>query len=223
MLNPNNFIANSDYPFDMVAKVMEGSFTGIGSGTVSGSEYLVPHDLPFTPLVSGYWSDREDFETAYPIGYNVRPNVHDGSTAYGIFALSADSKNIVLQRTDQSGGITYFYRVYCLAPGYLADSIKPPSLLGFGNNIFNSDLAYLKIAKEGEIIVDAEATSSTIEIEHNLGYIPFVRLWASYPRTMDKLRMCGSGVLGARITPEKVLIGSYDLGKIIYRIYADEA
>lgn len=234
MPNPNNFITDSDYKLDMVAKVISGSFTfKVEYGTNNGF-YKVAHGLGFTPLVSGFWSLNANFEPAYSFGYTYyNPRDTVGTDTFGIYSVGADSQYIWLQPINDVANKTYYFKIYCLVPSYLTTRIANPSLGGFKNFIFNSDLAYLKLFKDGQINLPSrqgQSTGTSVSVAHNLGYLPFVRSWVNTPNhayapNVYWLNNANSGVESAVTNTEVRFINpAYAMAhNIIYRIYADEA
>ena len=232
MPNPNSFIANSDYPFDMVAKTVSGSCVrGQPHGqSVSIEDYaLIPHQLNFLPLVSGVWSLDPDFATSYPLGYLVTID----NQLYGIQQVLANDTNVALLPMGVIG-TEYYYKVYCLVPGTLDTQIYTPALGGFKNFTFNSDLAYMKIFKEE--ILTFTTQKSTVTVEHNLGFVPFVRYWEEVPilksgSSLDYITgYVGKDFYGdaVKVDEQKIEITHYNNyasqgeEKFYYRIYADE-
>lgn len=233
-MNPNNFILDSDYRLDMVAKVISGNFTfKIEYGTNDGF-YKIAHGLSFTPLVSGFWSLDQNFEPAYAFGYDYY-DVYDetGTNTFGIWSVGADDQYIWFQPINDVAYKTYYFKVYCLIPSYLTDEIPNPNLSGFKNYIFNSDLDYLKLAFDGQINIPSavgQQTGNTVTVSHNLGYLPFVRSWWNNPNHAYAPKVYWLNNSRASITnvvdPNTVKFSNYSYGpaaNVIYRIYADEA
>lgn len=234
MPNPNNFITDSDYKLDMVAKVISGSFTfKLEYGTNNGF-YKVAHGLGFTPLVSGFWSLDPNFAPAYAFGYDYYDmNDETGANTFGIWSVGADDQYIWFQPINDVAYKTYYFKVYCLIPSYLTNKIANPSLGGFKNYIFNSDLAYLKLAFDGQVYIPSAAgqqTGNTVTVSHNLGYLPFVRSWWNNPTHayapgvywLNNSRASIANVVDSNT----VKFSNFGYGSainVIYRIYADEA
>lgn len=231
MPNPNNFITDSDYKLDIVAKVISGSFTFRVDYDTNNGFYKIAHGLGFTPLMSGFWSLSSNFQPAYAFGYDhYNPEDDTGADSFGIWAIGADSQYIWFQPINEVANKTYYFKAYCLVPSYLTNRIADPALGGFKNFIFNSDLAYLKLYKDGQIDIPSsqgQPSGNSITVTHNLGYLPFVRSWSSAPSHPGVywLNNAHSAINNA-VSVNDVVFSNYGYSgavNVAYRIYADEA
>lgn len=239
MSEPNNFITNSDYDIDMVAKIISGSFKYEGDPNSAYNpikNQIIKHNLNFTPLVSGFWSINPNFSPAYPFGYVNR--LLNGSIVFGIYGIGANSENIYI-RADASKS-TYYYKIYCLVQNELTSKVAPAELSNFKKFIFNSDLNYLKIAKCGIVNLPAYGTDprtgtdpgtrAWTHINHNLGYVPFTKFWYCQRGTgfsLDNIFWINSAYpVEAKLDQNRLSLVNNDYtgtADVIYRIYTDEA
>lgn len=229
MSNLSLFMLNSGYKLDMIAKVLSGNFS-FRLDEYNQGYYKIPHDLGFTPLVSGFWGVNSSLTPAYAFGYEYRnPEDVSGVDTFGIWSVGADNTYIWFRPINQVATKTYHYKIYCLVPSNLDSQVPSPNLSGFNKLIFNSDMNYLKLFKDGEIEIPSAANQSagnTITIAHNLGYLPFVRSWnCPQPGNVFWLNNARSFVKSS-VDSQTVKFsnsGYAPAEKVIYRIYADEA
>ena len=104
MQNANNFIANSDYPFDMIAYYKQYTLTSDGS---NDQTIQFAHGLPFTPLLFGTRNDKED-------GSGIGGQFNDNSGFY----VSADSQYVYIRRhtLNTASGKKFYFKIYGFAP-----------------------------------------------------------------------------------------------------------
>lgn len=232
MPNANNFITSSDFNLDIVAKIISGNFSFIiDYNSADGGFYKIAHGLNFTPLVSGFWSMNQNFQPAYSFGCEYfNPNDETGAADFGILAIGADRQYIWFQPTNQNAYKTYYFKVYCLVPNYLESNIGMPNLNNFKKFIFNSDFSYLKLKNDGIITIPSaehQETGNTITVNHNLGYLPFVRSWSNTPSVSGVYWLNNAHTFMKNIIDNNtVKFSNSKYSKamnVIYRIYADEA
>lgn len=217
MADPRKFLLNSDYPTPAFVAKWEGSIN------VSAYDYAdtsFAHNLPFLPLVVGQWSLNANFEPAYDIGsqngyfFGVNFNQVAGSNSTDIkFALNNG------YGTDQ----TYYYRLFAFAPSDYNGDV--PAIEDSTNYRMNSDFNQPKLFAYGS----DNLTGADYVFNHNLGYIPQVRVWI-YDDLNDLVSPVanthyqdGSYTRGTLVnTSTMTFKGSNNGERIYYHVYADE-
>lgn len=116
MQNIQNFIATSDYPFDMITYYATYTLTDDGNNTQT---IQFAHNLPYTPLLFGTWGDKEDFS-----GYT-------GALApAGMFfslTAAADSQYVYITKYayNPTSGDKFYLKIYGFAPLSWTGDCKP--------------------------------------------------------------------------------------------------
>lgn len=232
MADARKFLYDSDYPMPYLVYFQPCNYT------VGGSEYYktisFAHGLPFTPLLLGQWSTTAggDFSVSYDLAIEV-PRFSGGQPLVAKVA-GADSTNIYLDMTNNTGSdLTFYYRLAAFAPPEFNGAVEEVNDATLYQ--FNSDFNYLKIYKTGSEIV---AVGNTADIMHDLGYIPQTRTWREeqiYVNGSNRTIICPmntsvtpSGFLGVKVSDLNLTLGNTTGGstqgdvKFYYHIYADE-
>lgn len=220
--DPRNFQFSSDYPMPYFIYKTEQSVTvpSIGTNTV-----IVPHGLPFVPLIVGQWSPNQDF--------SVTHDITNSSSVDSVFVWCfADATNIYIRQfngLNQSS--TVYVRIYAYPTPEYNGELQPLSDETAFN--FDSDYTYLGVYKAGYI----DSDNQEHVIQHNLGYTPQCKIWCGGTYQIDgsssfvkAIGPSSSYVDYERNLPNYVVdennltIGmTYETdGKIYYHIYTNE-
>lgn len=240
MANLNNFRFNTDYPQDMICFFYEGMPNWEFGGHVA--QAYLNNNLGFNPLIFGVWCETADFSspkqlnTISPLDYSTGLPVQDD-----IFVECSEWGNdrvIRLLLTAASGTAQPVYvRVY----GFVPTDISPDVLSTSSNAnkiIFNSDYTYRKLLMAG---VQNITSSSSVVINHNLGYRPQVMAWGENINTQYQnkalFNVAASELASNNTAEHKITVNNSSLifsfknivttstssWRVHYRIYADEA
>ena len=138
------------------------------TGTYYGGDGCVKiaHNLPFVPLVVGYWSSQSDFSNSHDISY--------GSAAQesgAAMTVLADS-NYLYVNTSAESQVMFHFRIYAYAPNDYSGEVTP--ITDESTFHFSTDYVYLKVAQEGRVSPNGAVK---IDIPINLGYLPIYRVW----------------------------------------------
>lgn len=170
MADARRFLYNSDYPTPTFVWSYEGTFQN-PSG-VYDKDFVVPHGLPFTPLIVGYYTADTYPDTIWTLGM-----VDRDSDLYPI-VVSADSSNIHIHIGDV-GDVKSKVTLHLagLLPADYEGDVSP--FEDTTNFRFNSDFRYPKLYMAGftPIPVSDDGTTETVTVRHGLGYVPKVRVW----------------------------------------------
>lgn len=226
MVNPNDFLLNTDYEMDKVIFVKEGKMD-------SPDTVRIHNDLPFRPLLFGLCSFNSDFSIPKPSPYRQDPEFIGSPTPfirYNIsFNIYVEGDDIVITYQNRNNSTTpIYYRIYGFEPSDRNEKLAPTK-----NNTkqftINTDRNYRKLYKKGHIDIGQSTT-----IKHELGYIPQVMLWYDLPAfsggyTTNNFSLSDETLNQIYVTKKEIKItypaqqGSmYDGAKIYYRIYYDE-
>ena len=141
MENPNNFLVNTDYPFDMIVYFKECELTSTGS---TAQTVTIPHSLGFVPLLFGVWSSSQDYSEVYPL-------VDDGYFN-GIY-VESDENNIYVQQrpmSSSSAGHKYYLKIYGFAPISWTGDCEPTAQTS-SQLLLDTDTGYSPLLAAGEI------------------------------------------------------------------------
>ena len=141
MSRVDSFIANSDYPFDMITYYTPYTLTSNGNNSQT---VQFKHNLPYTPLLFGTWNTKEDY-TGYS-GELAPAGMFMSITA------SADSQYVYLTRYNYSptSGEKFYIRLYGFAPTSWTGDCKPTAQSS-GALLLNTDKEYAPLLAEGYI------------------------------------------------------------------------
>lgn len=157
----DDFIVNSDYPMDIVVFSAEGTVPANGSTSIS-------HNLGFAPLPFGVWSGDNGTSWQPITAYNI-----SGGT---LVEMKATSSAIIIS-TSLATSVVQF-RIFCLQPASVTAETTPPNVV-FSNYVLNSDFNYSKLV--ASTVWEVSEASQRVLVQHNLGYIPEVMVWAETP------------------------------------------
>lgn len=217
MQDPRNFQFSSDYPmaYFVYNSVNEITVPAMSGGSVSSKTITIPHNLPFTPMLVGYWSDDANFTSTNDL------NVEMYGSDYKELQAGADDTNIYITgRNGKTSSIKLYVKLWAYMPPDANGDAQP--VFDDSNYMFNSDETMLEIAKQGVIEYGDDPN-----IYHNLGYVPYCRVWTkSYqdghlvitPYITTNYRGQGYGVV---VDDEKLYLGDTIYGKY-YHIYTAE-
>lgn len=130
MQYPTHFIANSDYPFDMIIYYKYVEFT---KGT---SPTSFAHNLGFTPLLFGSYSDTEDFE--------VTRSLCDDRVK-----IESDENNVYID-AGGSAGTKKYLKIYGFAPISWTGECKPTAQSNTAL-LFDTDNEYSPLLAAGAV------------------------------------------------------------------------
>lgn len=207
-----NLSMTSDYPMDKIVFFWEGEVTFTSSITTPAA--FIPHNLPFAPLVFGVFTE-DNWATTY-----TEPCYEPW------VVLLSHNNNIEVRAYKAGGGGKVKIRMFGFEPS--GDSILPPTSTQASAFVLNSDYGYLKLYAAGSVITDDGGNAS---ISHNLGFVPIVMGWISYPDGIQRWEqsrgIAGGSKQGIEISDTKMMFhndGTVDPGSVFYyRIYANEA
>lgn len=177
---PNRFLFSSDYPTPYLILDKTISFTAKkASGGVWGqTKYKVKHNLPFIPMLLGYWSTSSNYVPSYDISTR---NVEFSSTALQGFYhfkytadFSADDTYIYVDVDNYTNSDVIVYaKLTGLAPFDYNGNL--PIVQDKSDFNLNTDFNYKKIYQQGK--VDIAASNFKVTVNHNLGYVPQCKAW----------------------------------------------
>lgn len=214
--DPRNFKFSSDYPMAYFIYKSEQEITvPASSGSVVGrAEITVPHNLPCIPMLVGYWSVNSDFSSTNDL------NTFLYGDDYKEISVVADEQNIYIRGGNAtSSQIKLYVRLWAYAPPDFNGHLDP--VFDDSNYLFNSDNTMLEIYKSGI------TTRNDRTVYHNLGYVPYCRIWANAtigdhygiaPVFTTVYRGSGNAYM---VDSEKLETGVYT-GKEYYHIYTSE-
>lgn len=218
--DPRNFVYSSDYPmayfvFDKVLQVTVPAVTG---GAIVENTITVPHGLDFIPMPVGYYSDYADFRNTNDIGTEMY-----GGDYREVIVVADDTNFYVTGRNGKNSAITLHVHLWAYMPPDANG--HAPAVSDSTNYYFNTDYPYLEIFLQG---VAPYTGSSLITINHNLGYVPYCKLWAGTTRngkpaitTWYTSNWQGDNY-GGVVDAEKMTIEPIYNGKLYYHIYTAE-
>lgn len=207
----NDFLLNSDYPIEKIVGSVTGSFTRTNANYLTSE--VVSHGLSYAPLYIMQWSTSPDFIPAY-----TEQLIGDGATP--LLEAQTNSTSVILSGYVPSGSVTFYYQVLFFMPPDVNVAAIPTESL-YDDFVLNTDYNYPKIFQEGK-------STSTITINHNLGYYPLAEYWLH--RTSDDVLRhfvasetdAGNegGVIVTTTSATFTLFSGYDY--LYYKVYGDE-
>lgn len=234
MVNPNDFLLNTDYEMDKIVLVKEGKIELPSPTDPLGPAYIetFPHNLQFRPLVFGFCSYNKDFSVSSPTPYyegteytgTPQSPIISNKVSLNIYVEGSDI--VISYRNANNPPKPIYYRIYAFEP--TTENAKVPPTKKFAQLFtLNTDRNYRKIYKQGVVPIGTAKT-----IEHNFGYVPQVMAWYDYPNfngRIDNNFSLNDTNPSIYVTDKKVEITFptypsplYDDAKIHYRIYCDE-
>lgn len=158
----SNYIVHSDYPMDEIVWTSEGMAS---SSSMSGTDTVITHGLPFAPLVFGQFS--LDGSTWYPM------NMEGFYTIKMTVSLFSDKQNVRINVITNRGAVTIRYRLWAFAAA--GEQHKLPRIASANQFRFNTGYNYSKLVKAG--VWNVVEGNEQVIYAHNLGYIPSVMAW----------------------------------------------
>lgn len=216
-----SMILNTDYPIDKIIFLESGSTTVAATGT---SDTYYNHGLPDLPLLKGTWSLTSDFTVSYDMGNPLYADTDDVIVS----CHSTSTQYRVIINNNSASSKTVYWRIYGVTDEDTTSEYEATSSTA-DDFIFNTDYNYTKLYMTG----DADISSATVNVSHNLGYRPQVDVWyeaASIPGEYLHWSLGFSDDLGlyntVRITTTTLdfVKGTFpgQPTKYKYRIYLDE-
>lgn len=215
-----NFLLHSDYPMDKIIFMASGSVTVSAGGS---DDNYTNHGLPVLPLLKGIWSYTSNFSNSYDMGQplysdnDVSVFVQSNSTQYRVYAFN-----------NGSSSATVYWRIFGVM------DTNDTSTLDFTSSTadsfsLNTDYNYTKLYLTG----DANISSSSVNIDHDLGYKPQTDVWfesagipGQYQTQYLGISNDGGVYNSVRITNSQLQFVKGSLAgqptKYKYRIYLDE-
>jgi hypothetical protein len=225
--NARFFKLTTDFPMDKVIYLHSGTYT-IPFPTM-GATIVIPHGLPFTPLVSGSWDFNSGFTTNYDYGTGSVPSSNPAQPFNVSLDIKANATNIVITPINVSGSsVTVYYRIFGLEPSDSQADI--PFTASSGTPfILNTDFNYTKLYLDG--IASGLTPSSTRNVNHNLGYPPQVMAWSrdssgyTSPISITYIQSGVTDSVSLSVGNNTITIrtGSFSsVNRVDYRLYIDE-
>lgn len=198
-----NLLADSHYKMPWIIWKAEYQ---VEVNSADWKDVSFPHNLPFTPLLIGQWSNDAGFRPAYDIGIQV-PDGHGGGQPRIASDVYADRTKIYVQATNNTNSkLNFYYRLMAYASNDYTGEVNP---VDYSSSFrYNSHYNYQKILLEG---------FGRGTVRHNLGYLPQARVWIAD-------RNAGTAWPGMATITENELIGPKDAeedAEFYYHIYGD--
>lgn len=209
MVNPRNFLLNSEYPMDKVVFMKSGDLM------VSGDfpdHVPIRHNLPFTPEIIWSYSTSPGFESSSSSGLLVY-----GSTSQIGLTVSSDSQFIHIEPFKIAAADRRLYwRAFGFMPPDAHEDSEVPETATESNRFYrDSGLNYLKLLKGGVV------GSGGGVVNYDLKYRPRVLVWEHLSGGRRRLLQVGDtnpAFQPVRVTETEVVFTG---GPWSYRIYAD--
>lgn len=212
-----HFLVTSDHPTPAIVWKYEGSIANIPG--IDMKSTTVTHNLGFTPLIMGLWSDNSGFNPAYDIS-NAYGNPDYSNGFLQLNECGTDTTTVHISGYNSSTSTkTLYFKLFAYAPPDYNGSV--PSVGDVTHFVLNSDNNTPKIIKEG--YVDLQSNQSTT-IAHNLGYTPQAKVWGIdyYGKTSEMDRFYNNTYnRGADVDSTNLTIRAFYTGRYYYHIYGD--
>ena len=160
-MSVENLSMTSDYPMDKIIYFHEGEYDF--SRSLITPAAIIPHGLPFAPLVFAVFS-LDNWQTTL-----TEPNESPNTICV------VDSTNINLYAYRGAGG-RFKIRIFGFEPSDSSAILSPTSAQA-SSFILNSDFNYLKLYMADKGVVDGSGNAA---INHNLGFVPIALVWYEY-------------------------------------------
>jgi len=181
LTNANNVAFSSRFGVDKVIfRPPPGSISvPQAASSVDVVVVTIPHNLGYTPLCLGQFSDN-NFSTSYEVGnppyfYNA---LFAGYGPQFNCSIEADNTNVYVTFINWDTTRTLYYRLVGLIP---SDITSSPKMVNADRNnfLFNANDNYMKLYLEDKLDVVTSGTGiDTYTIVHGLGYRPSIKLWS---------------------------------------------
>lgn len=220
LANARDFLVTSDYPMDKIIYLKSGSVP------IDGYPHSISHNLPFTPLVGGYWSMTPDFSVCYEFSSGDFPSGNLGYIFGHSVDIECDSETTIdLYTRDIAGGSkTCYYRIFAFEPSNVNADISSPVSLS-DEMVFNTDYNYMKLYMSGVV---NPGTATTYSITHGMGYKPRVMAWHNQFGYVTPIVRAGDTAGGDPciiVDDEKITLNNrygIPITQFHYRIYLDD-
>lgn len=171
LVSGEKMLLNTDCPLDKVIYMKEVT---VPLASLSFNDITITHDLGFTPLLQGAWTQDSTWATVYD--ENSGP-VNAGGQFLVNTSVESTSTSIKLYNTNnQAFATNVYWRLFGFMPSNVnADAAFTSS--SADNFVINTDVNYTKLYDSG--VTAASSTLGSIEtVDHNIGYKPQVLCWA---------------------------------------------
>lgn len=205
-----NLSMTSDYPMDKIVYFHEDEYYFSQDLTVPVA--VLPHGLPFTPLIFGALST-DNWQTTKTMPLN---------DPYSVVLSDANDVKIFAFKFGERE--RFKVRLYGFEPSNGRNVLEPNA--GLAESFFvNSDYKYLKLFANGADRCDGDGN---LTINHNLGFVPFSMLWYEFYAEGVAGTLAGNSPLfGYEVTDRQIIVNSPSYivpnSLIHYRIYNNEA
>lgn len=161
-----DLLVDSAYPMPWIIYKKEYSLNVAQYGEVRNA--TLAHNLPFTPLIFGQWSDKPNFSPSYDLAVNI-PGGSSGGQPETVVNVSANATNIVfLIINNKASSRRFYFRLMAFSPPDYAGEVD---LVDYNSKFrFNSHYRYEQLYMAGR--------SNGIAVQHGLGYLPKAKVWA---------------------------------------------
>lgn len=216
MANLNNYIINSDYPMEKVAWVFEtsGTTSSSGSSTIAAQTTLTRTNPTGTPLLLDGIYSFDNWASAYPISCGDRDRYWE------FVQLRSTSEEILISFVGYSTSLPFKVRLWGFIPEDYPDGNAPKTDTA-SNYPFTIDTSknYMNIYKTGRVTASSPSPAT---VSHNLGYMPFVRIWRGSNTNWELFPIQSSQY--AEINNDELVIkgNSNYSATYYYRIYTNE-
>lgn len=217
-----DMLLTTDAPTDKIVYLASGSVP------IDGYPTLFAHELPFIPLLGGYWSFSPTFDVCYefwsgdfPSGNNTKFYKHE-------LRVRSSATDVTIDTVDIAGDSkTAYYRIFGFEPSNSTADVAP--LANSGDNfVIDSGYNYMKLYSSDTVVL---GTAASVTVTHNLGYIPKVFAWfmdisnevTPIIKGFDEFSF--SSDVTMVVTTTNIIFsrsGTLNIPAIYYRIYLDE-
>lgn len=207
MVDPRNFLLNTEYPIEKIVYLKHGSFVSRANNLTFSHRFN--HGLPYRPLLKGSWSFNANFNTAYDF-FNDPYAPNDRI----VCDLISTNQEVIFADRNLAQDITIYYRLLGFAPDNSLLSYPETATTSPNKFIHNTDFNYCKLALSGSV----DTRNGRAVIPHNLGFLPQIDIWTEGAVGLYN-RSLGDGLVSV---DEQNLYFEADNKIHYYRIYADE-
>lgn len=217
-----NFLLNTNAPIDKIVWMHEGEWTATNDELMKSFD--IPTGIDSIVFPMGEWT-MDNWATSYPLGIDVGIGEWDeqmGSftekrvgTGFLLGGIIGGVHEVYLTAYSAKTGVQIKFRAYGVIKE--SDWDAETSATAVISNPLSLDTRdnYPKLFAEGE----ADATNANVEVFHNLGFRPMIRVWTQLPSSEgDVLFYPNSADIA--IDSQKITLPQGF--KYYYRIYADE-
>lgn len=218
MADARDFLYTSDYPPDYIIAGPKRNYTLTSGGFGTSSLDVIPHELPFAPLVDGVWGFSSNLSDARTIADTHAPRLT--GIADLIIEVSSDETNIYIYCSNfefPTSTRTFYFDLWMYINPSYTDEVMPSS--DTTDFRLNTDYRYMKLYDAKNVSIGAGVTEP---ISHPLGFEPRVLAWirADSPFTVNNTFQ----IIPATITATGIYIQNIESSTrtASYRIYAND-